>query len=99
MIYNLTEKLKFNEDPKLVIKETELTVKSDAEVVLQLMDIFSTKGEVAGAVEAAKLLFSAADQKKLNAMHLKMNDYRELVKAATKLAMGYDPDEEEPSGE
>ena len=36
MIYDATAKLKFNEDPVLKIKDVELTVRSDADVLLQL---------------------------------------------------------------
>ena len=95
MTYNLTEKLKFSEDPILRIKDTELTIKSDAEVVLQLMDVLANKGEIAGAREAMDLLLSAADKKKLYALHLKMEDYIEAMKAAVQLAMGGDPSEED----
>ena len=95
MKYNITEKLKFNEDPILVIKDKEITVKSDAEVVLRLMDILSTKGEVTGAVEAMELMLSPADFKKLGSLHLKMGDYIEVMKAAVNMALGEDPEEED----
>lgn len=95
MRYNITEKLKFDEDPVLVVKDKELTIKSDAETVLQLMDVLSTRGEIAGAMEAMKLLLSPADQKKLQGLHLKTNDYIEVMKAAVNLAMGEDPEEED----
>lgn len=98
MRYDLTEKLKFNEDPVLVVQDTELTVHSDAESVLKLMDVLGSKGEVAGAVEAAELLFGAKDRKKMADMKLKMDDYLLVIKAAIQLAMGVDP-EEEPTGE
>ena len=93
MRYNLTEKLKFSDDPVLVIKKNELTVNSDAETVLQLMDILREKGEIAGAREAMSLLLSPADLEKLSALRLKMDDYIEVMKAAVQLAMGTDPDE------
>jgi len=100
MKYDFSEKLKFNEDPKLVIKDVELTVNSDAEAVLRLMDVLSTKGEVAGAVEAVKILFNGKDQKKLQSLHLKMKDYLAVIQVAVQLAMGADPAEEEsPAGE
>ena len=95
MVYDLTEKLKFNEDPILVIKDKELTVKSDAEVVLRLMDLLQTKGEIAGATEAMSLLLSPADLKKLSALHLKTDDYVTVMHAAINLALGSDPAEEE----
>lgn len=98
MKYDLTEKLNFADDPILVIKGVELTVNSDAETVLKLMDVIETKGEVAGAREAMDLLLSEKDRKKLSGLRLKIDDYVEAVKAAVALALGDDP-EEEPSGE
>ena len=99
MRYDLTEKLKFGEDPVLVVKDAEMTVRSDAETVLRLMDVLRTKGEAAGAMEALDLLLSEKDRKKLSALHLKLDDYIETVKAAVQLALGNDPEEEDARGE
>ena len=95
MIYDATAKLKFNEDPVLKIKDVELTVRSDADVLLQLVDIMQKKGEREGAREAISLLFSEKDYKKLQKLHLKMDDFLEVVRLAASLALGEDPDEEQ----
>ncbi len=92
MVYDATAKLKFNEDPILKVRDIELTVRSDADVLLQLMDIMQTKSEMEGAREAIKLLFSDEDYTKLRGLHLKMNDFIELVRVAVSLALGEDPD-------
>lgn len=94
MVYDITERLKFNEDPVLIIKGKKFTIRSDAEVVLQLMGILTDKGEFAGATEAMKLLLSAEDHKKLSSLHLKVEDYVAVMKAAVDLAIGEDPGEE-----
>lgn len=94
MIYNMTEKLKFDSDPVLTIKDTELTIKSEAETVLQLLDIVSSKGELAAARACMELLLSPADQKKLKALHLSARDYVEVMSTAMSLALGEDPDED-----
>lgn len=96
MKYDLTEKLRFGADPKLVIRGTELTVRSDAETVLRLMDVLGEKGEAAGAREAMELLFSKADQKKLAALNLKLGDWMEVLKAAVQMAMGGDLEDDRP---
>ncbi|MGM9615217.1 MAG: hypothetical protein ACI3W7_06815 [Oscillospiraceae bacterium] len=96
MKYDLTEKLHFGADPKLVIRGTELTIRSDAEAVLKLMDVLGEKGEVAGAREAMALLLSKADQNKLAALNLKLDDWLEVLKAAIQLAMGTDPEDNTP---
>lgn len=94
MVYDATAKLKFNEDPVLKIKDVELTVRSDADVLLSLMDVMQKKGEMEGAREAIALLFSEKDYKKLQKLRLKMDDYMEVVRLAISLALGEDPDEE-----
>ena len=94
MIYSLTEKLQFEDNPKLQIKDKVLTIKSDAETVLKLMDVVNTKGEVEGALEAANLLFSAKDKKTLDALKLSMSDYTIVIATAMALAVGENPDEQ-----
>lgn len=92
MIYDATAKLKFNEDPVLKVKDVELTVRSDADVLLQLMDIMQNKSEIEGAREALTLLFSNEDYAKLQGLHLKMDDFMEVIRLAVSLALGEDPD-------
>ena len=98
MTYDLTEKLRFDDDPVLVIRGVSLTVKSDAAVVLRLMDLLREQGGVTGAEAAMEMLLSPEDRKKLDDMRLKLDDYLAVFAAAVKLAMGEDP-EENASGE
>lgn len=93
MIYSLTDKLEFAENPQIQIKDTILTVQADARTVLRLMDIVNTKGETEAALEAAGLLFSAKDKKALDALGLSMVDYTQVIATAMSLAVGEDPDE------
>ena len=93
MIYSLTDKLKFDDNPQIEIKGTVLTVKSDAETVLKLMDVVNNKGEVEGAIEAVNLLFSAKDRKALEALKLSMGDFTTVIATAMSLAVGETPDE------
>lgn len=92
MIYSLTDKLKFDESPQLEIKGTVITVNSDAETVLKLMDIVNKKGEVEGTLEAINLLFSPKDRKALEALKLSMADYTTVISTAMQLAVGDNPD-------
>lgn len=94
MVYDITSKLKFNEDPVLKIKDEELTVRSDADVLLQIIDIMQTSGEIEGATRAVTLLFSEEDREKLSGLRLKVEDFIEVVKAAVSMALGEDPDGE-----
>ena len=93
MLYSLTDKLKFEENPQIEIKDTVVTVQADAETVLKLMDIVNRKGEVEGALEAVKLLFSEKDRKALDKLNLSMGDYTTVISTAMQLAVGSDPDE------
>ena len=45
MLYSLTDKLSFNDDPQVEIKGKIITVKSDAETVLKLLDIHMKKND------------------------------------------------------
>ena len=96
MVYDLTDKLRFDEDPVLVVRNARLTVRSDAEIVLRLMDTLREKGEAAGIREAAELLLSPGDRKKLGALGLKMDDYLAVLRTAVQLALGADPEDEAP---
>lgn len=98
MLYSLTDKLQFEDNPQIEIRDTVLTVKADAQTVLKLMDIVNTKGEVEAAIEAAGLLFSAKDKKALDALHLNMGDYTKVITTAMQLAVGEDPDDPAAEG-
>ena len=96
MVYDLTDKLRFDEDPVLVVRNARLTVRSDAETVLRLIDALREQGEAAGAREAAELLLSPADRKKLSALGLRMDDYLAVLRTAVQLALGADPEDDAP---
>lgn len=98
MLYSLTDKLQFDENPQIEVRGKLLTVKSDATTVLKLMDVVTKKGEAEGALEACNLLFSDKDRKTIDGLKLSMKDYITLVATAIQLAVGEDPDATE-SGE
>lgn len=92
MKYNLTEKLKMDEEPKIEINGKTITVKSDAETVLELLDLLQTQGELAATKQAFTLLFSEKDQKTIKALKLSFENYSKLLEVAVSLALGEDPD-------
>ena len=95
MKYDLTDRLRFEADPVLVIRGTELTIRSDAEIVLALMEALREQGEAAGAKTAEELLLSEEDRARLASLHLKLDDYLAMIRAAVQLALGGDPDGED----
>ena len=92
MTYSLTDKLQFNEPPKIEIKGKVLTINNSATNVLQLMDIVQNKGEIAGAKAVLDLLFNEKDRKTIEKLNLSMDDYTMLCEVCMELAVGNDPD-------
>lgn len=95
MVYDITDKLKFGEDPVLKIKDEELTVHSGADVLLQVIDLYRNKGEIDATIGAIDLLLSEEDRKKLEGIGLQMVDYMTVVKTMVSLALGEDPEEDD----
>lgn len=95
MVYSLTEKLKFNEQPQLEIKGKVLKIDNSATTVLKLLDIVQNDGEMAGATSAMEMLFSEKDRKIIEKMNLSIDDYITLATVALDLALGNDPDNKE----
>ena len=94
MVYSLTEKLKFEENPQIEIKGRVITVNADAETALKLFDLLDAEGEMKATLMAAKLLFSEEDQQYINSLKLNMTDYGLLLRTAMDLCVGNDPDDD-----
>lgn len=99
MVYSLTEKLKFEDNPKIEISGKTLEVKADAETVLELIDLLQTRGEMAATTQSINILFSEKDQKTIKGLKLSFADYTMLLEAAVSLALGEDPDEDASVGQ
>lgn len=94
MLYSLTDKLKFNDDPQIAIKDKVITVKSDAVTVLKLLDVVKQTGEIEGAVSIMDLLLSEEDKAKVDSLNLKISDYIMVAETIIDLALGNDPEDE-----
>lgn len=69
MRVDITSRLKDNEDPVMVIGDVEITVKSDAPTVLQLMGIMGEEGDnIEKMRKAQDILFSKEDCQKVSKM-------------------------------
>ena len=93
---DITDKLAFDENPKLVVKGKELEVNADATTVLKIMGILGDGENVqpSDVVRMYELIFSEADCKKIDKMKLQFADFQTLVFSAINLITG-----EEESGE
>ena len=95
MTYSLTDKLKFDEPPKVEIKGKVLTIQNSAVNVLKIMDIVQTKGEVEGSKAVLEILFNEKDRKAVEALSLSMDDFAKFCEVCLDLAVGNNPDEKE----
>ncbi len=89
-IVDITDKLSFDENPKIKIKDVEVTVNADAETVLKIMGAFSNEKEVQASLEAYNLLFSERDRKKLAGLKLPAKALMTLIQEAMSIALGED---------
>ena len=92
MVYSLTDKLKFDEQPKVEIKGKTLTIDNSAVNVLHLIDVVQTMGEVEGTRAIVDVLFNAKDKKIIEGLNLSMADYTKFCEICMDLAVGNDPD-------
>lgn len=97
MVYSLTEKLSFEENPQIEIKGKKVTVNSEAETALKLFDLLESEGEAKATMKALELLFNEKDLKYIKSLKLKMKDYKILLSTAMDLCIGNDPDEAKES--
>ena len=91
-IVDITEKLSFDENPVLKVKDVTVEVNSDAATVLKIMGIFS-KGASAKEVWAVyELIFNEKDRKKIDKLNLQFKDFQTIIMAAVDMITG----DEEP---
>lgn len=88
-VIDITEKLSFEDNPRLRIRDVELEVNADAKTVLRIMGIMSggqpTNQDV---LDCLDLLMSEADREKLATLGLSFADYMAVVEQAMDVATG-----------
>lgn len=85
---DITEKLNFQDKPKLVIKDTELTINNSAPAVLSIMELYDKTGEnfdYSFINQAIKILFTKESQKKLDDLGLSFDDFSTVLTEAVEL--------------
>lgn len=88
-IIDITDKLSFEENPQIVVKDKTFTVNADAETMLKIMGVFSEEGgEVEATLKAYNLLFSEKDRKTIAKMKLPFKDLLAIIGAAMELVQG-----------
>lgn len=96
-VVDITDKLNFEESPKLIIKGEEYTVDDSAETMLKMMALFDDKTEAEAVPEAFRLLFSESDRKKISDFKLNFKDFTTVIEYAMNLIRGVGDDEGSPS--
>lgn len=95
-IVDITDKLTFDEKPKVKIKETEIEVNTDAPTVLKIMGAMNDDGD---PLKMYNLLFNKENRTKLEKMKLSFKDFMKVIELSMNLATGEDIQEEELPGE
>lgn len=86
-VIDITEKLNFDENPRIKIKNVEIEVNADASTVLKIMQA-SGKPENESIPEMYELLFSSEDRKKIDKLKLKFKDFTALIETAMDSVVG-----------
>ena len=96
-VIDITDKLDFDSNPKIKIKDKEFEVDAGAETVLKLMGLFGESGDIepSDINKMYELIFNAKDRKEIAKLNLKFNDFQTLVMTAVNLIIG----EEDEQGE
>lgn len=88
-IIDITDKLSFEENPQITIKDKTFTVNADAETMLKIMSFFSGNGnEIEATLKAYNLLFSEEDRKAIAKMKIPFKDLFTVISTAMELAQG-----------
>lgn len=87
-IIDITDKLNFEEKPKIKIKDEEFEVNDSAITVLKVLP--KLDGEIKNRVvnEIFEMLFSKKDREKIEALNLNFTDFSTLVFEAMTLVTG-----------
>ncbi|MCR5703848.1 MAG: hypothetical protein K6G85_04425 [Eubacterium sp.] len=93
-IIDITDKLAFDENPVIKIRDVELEINTEAENMIKIMALTSETPGAKEIVEMCRLVFTEESVEKLKALQLKFNDYVDVVMTAIGVASGsYDESE------
>ncbi len=93
-VVDITDKLSFDENPKIMIRGELFEVNADARTMLEIMGLFSNKGEAEASMAAYEKLFNEKDRQKIDSMNLLFKDFMKIIEISMELISG-----EEEQGE
>lgn len=87
---DITEKLEFGENPKIVIKGEEYEVNSDAETVLKIMGVLGDGNDASprAAIKMYELLFGEKTRERISRLKLQFKDLQKVIEEAISLVVG-----------
>lgn len=87
-VVDITEKLNFEESPKLKIKGKELTVNDDAPTMLKVMQLMGGEASINEITQAYELMFGEKERKTIESLGLNFNDFVIVIQSAVELITG-----------
>lgn len=95
-IIDITNKLNFDERPKLVIKGTEIEVNNDAISFIKAIALFDSENGISSTeiLSALELLFDEENREKIAKLHLSFADLSTVIKTAIELIADNDSEGE-----
>lgn len=89
-VVDITDKLSFEENPKIKVKNAEYEVNSDAPTMLKIMQLLGDGENVSAndVVSMYNLIFSESERKKIDKLKLQFTDFQTLVTTAIELVTG-----------
>lgn len=95
-IIDITNKLNFDERPKLVIKGTEIEVNNDAISFIKAIALFDSENGVSSSdiLSVLELLFDEENREKIAKLHLSFADLSTVIKTAIELIADNDSEGE-----
>ena len=88
-VVDITEKLTFDENPKLRIRGKELEVRADAPTVLKAMSLMDSDSQnVKEVIKAYELIFPEESRREIDNMKLSFRDLMVVIQEAIKLIIG-----------
>lgn len=96
-VIDITEKLNFEENPKLVIKGIPIEVNADAVTVLKVMGMMNGNSGGDNVIEAYELMFPESSRAQLDLLKLKFRDLMVVIESAISLITDDDEPGEAPT--
>lgn len=95
-IIDITNKLNFEEKPKILVKGTEIEVNNDAISFIKTVALFDSENDISSSdiLSALELLFDEENREKIAKLHLSFVDLSTLIRTATDLIADEDSEGE-----